>query len=82
MDILGKLAAFFKRDGAQDAAASPRTEDQDDDPARPETQQSTQLYRCSECAKTYVSSALESCPECGSTLEAVPNERDLGMDVP
>lgn len=41
-------------------------------------QPSTRLYRCDPCSRTYVSESMESCPECGETVETTPTGQDLG----
>lgn len=37
------------------------------------------LYECEDCDTTYISTEMETCPDCRDGVEAVPNERDLGL---
>ena len=37
------------------------------------------LYECSNCDDTYMSTELETCPECGNGLDALASERELGL---
>lgn len=37
------------------------------------------LYECADCDTTYISTEMETCPDCRDGVEAVPNERDLGL---
>lgn len=37
------------------------------------------LYNCSSCRTTYISEAMDMCPDCETTVESVPTEADLGM---
>lgn len=39
----------------------------------------TTLYVCSECDVTYISIEMESCSNCGGTVEPTPDEYDLGI---
>lgn len=37
------------------------------------------LFECPACDAVYVGTDPQSCPECGSPVERVPNERELGI---
>lgn len=51
--------------------------DSDTPPAEDGTD--TGLYVCPDCSTTYISDGMESCPDCGDAVTAVPTERDLGF---
>lgn len=40
---------------------------------------STALYTCPNCETTYISSDMQSCPECGGSVDQIPSESDLGL---
>lgn len=50
-----------------------------DSPGADSTDTSSRLFRCTACAKTYVTRSMETCPDCEQSIEGIPNERDLGM---
>ena len=37
------------------------------------------LYECSNCEDTYVSTGMRSCPSCGRAVDSIDSERDLGL---
>lgn len=45
------------------------------------SEESARLYECTACNRTYISTAMESCPECNQPVRDVPNERDLGQST-
>lgn len=53
-----------------------RNGDQDELDDR-EGERRTNLYECIACERIYISGELESCPNCESVVERIPNERDL-----
>ena len=36
------------------------------------------LFECPDCAMTFISDGMESCPACGAPVETVATETDLG----
>jgi rubrerythrin len=44
-----------------------------------EDRPSTELYDCPTCERTYISERMESCPNCGTSVDPIPNEGDLGL---
>lgn len=37
------------------------------------------LYGCTSCDRTYVGGSMSSCSKCGSEVEEVPDEKELGL---
>ena len=52
-----------------------------DEEENPNTERdvNTRLFECSDCAITFVSESMETCPECGQPVHPIQNERDLGL---
>jgi DNA-directed RNA polymerase subunit RPC12/RpoP len=67
--ILGRVVSTLRSDG--DSGGDPGGEAAD--PAR------THLYECPDCGTVYVASELESCSDCGTDVDRIPSERDLGF---
>lgn len=40
---------------------------------------SSALYACDACETTYISTEMESCPNCNAAVEEVPSGPDLGF---
>lgn len=55
------------------------TTDGNDETENAETTDPASLYECADCDTTYISTEMETCPDCRDGVEAVPNERDLGL---
>lgn len=49
------------------------------DPAVVDERSRTGLYECRDCGSVYLSEAKATCRSCGTDVEAVPTERDLGF---
>lgn len=45
-----------------------------------ETDVASTLYSCTDCEITYISTEMDTCPSCQSTVEKVPSESELGLD--
>ena len=77
MGFIGKFANALRTDGTdhQETAADEAPDTESAETSSP----SARLFRCSTCAKTYVTLSMETCPECEQAIEGIPNERDLGM---
>jgi rRNA maturation endonuclease Nob1 len=43
------------------------------------TRDPSQLYRCRACSETYISTGMDACPRCSTSVEIIPSERDLGF---
>lgn len=37
------------------------------------------LFECRECGTIFIRETASPCPECGTSMEHIPNERDLGI---
>lgn len=46
---------------------------------KPGTTVSSALYACDSCETTYISTEMESCPNCNAAVEEVPSGADLGF---
>lgn len=79
MGILGSLERFLTAE--RNRSTDPRTGPTADasDPSAAASGGSADLYECTDCETTYISSAMDDCPECRATVEAVPDEHDLGI---
>lgn len=78
MSFIAKVTSAFRADGS-DTAETQESETLGADASETPTRPSSRLFRCSSCAKTYVTRSMETCPDCNQTIEGIPNERDLGM---
>lgn len=47
------------------------------DDAQPESR--PPLYGCTNCDRTYVGGSMSTCSNCGSEVEEVPDEQELGL---
>lgn len=59
-------------DGGSAPTEPEETGDRDERPA-------ARLYECPDCESVYLSLDLEDCRTCGTGVERVPSERDLGF---
>jgi rubrerythrin len=41
--------------------------------------QSIDLYTCSNCTETYIKNSMEKCPQCDESVEPTPSFSDLGI---
>lgn len=41
---------------------------------------SVDLYACPDCELTYIKDDMQSCPECGESVDPVPSFADVGID--
>lgn len=78
MSFIAKVTRAFRADGT-DAVETQESQALDADASEPTTRPSSRLFRCTACAKTYVTRSMENCPDCNQAIEGIPNERDLGM---
>lgn len=77
MSFIAKVTSAFRPDGSD--ATTTDSETLDDNASETTTRPSSRLFRCTTCAKTYVTLSMETCPDCNQSIEGIPNERDLGM---
>lgn len=79
MGILGSLGRFLTAEHrwSSDPQTGPTADASNPSAAGPG--ESADLYECPDCETTYISSAMDDCPECRASVEAVPDEHDLGI---
>ena len=68
MTIVGRVTGLLSADQDGDA---PSSNQPDRDRAR--------LYACEDCSTTFISAGMDSCPNCGDSIDRIPTERELGM---
>lgn len=78
MGIIGSLGSFLTAERKQ-ADPSQDGEEASTEGSVADSSGSAGLYECPDCGTTYITSEMDTCPDCRCAVEAVPNGRDLGM---